>query len=99
LVREAEYLRRVMGRCSVLTAALTALTALAFVACCRSALACAAVPPAGWESHIEHEDALIIWDEASHTEHFIRTDSLRRSSDRLHRAAVALHHRAFGPDL
>src|SRR5687767_14101894 len=47
------------------------------LACCavvdvRTADACAAAPPAGAEVRIAEEEALIIWDPATKTEHFIR---------------------------
>lgn len=39
------------------------------------AWACAAAPPPGAEVHIADEEAAIVWDASSHTEHFIRRAS------------------------
>ncbi len=52
---------------------LAALQALMLAALTRPALACAPAGPPGSEVYVDREEALIIWDEATHTEHFIRS--------------------------
>jgi hypothetical protein len=55
------------------TKLLLALTLGALVARPAPAYACAPAPPPGEEVHTNREDALIVWDEAHHIEHFIRS--------------------------
>jgi hypothetical protein len=52
---------------------IVALAALALTALGRPALACAPAGPPGSEISVDREDALIIWDEATHTEHLVRS--------------------------
>jgi hypothetical protein len=49
-----------------------ALVAIALIADVRTADACAVAPPIGEQVRIAEEEALIVWDPATKTEHFIR---------------------------
>jgi hypothetical protein len=46
----------------------------------RTADACATAPPAGEEVQIAEEEAIILWDPATRTEHFIRRAAFRSSA-------------------
>jgi hypothetical protein len=59
--RSANTVGRVVGLALVLTLAQT-----------NPARACAAAPPTGQHVETQREDAIIVWDEARHVEHFIR---------------------------
>jgi hypothetical protein len=55
-----------------LLAALAPLAFLAFIARPSIAHACAPAPAAGQKVNVSREDALIVWDEPHHLEHFVR---------------------------
>jgi hypothetical protein len=56
-------------------------TSLVLVLCSRRADACAPAPPPGQSVRINGEEALIVWDEAAHIEHFVRTASFDSSAE------------------
>jgi hypothetical protein len=59
-------------RSSFRIAALSLPAALAALAAPRPAAACATAPPQGTFAQIAEESAIVIWDDKSRTEHFIR---------------------------
>jgi hypothetical protein len=69
---------RMLGRLQV--SVLAACVALLGSASARPARACAAAPPAGAAVAISAESAIIVWDEATKTEHFIRRASFETSA-------------------
>jgi hypothetical protein len=58
-----------------------ALLAVALAACPRPAAGCAVAPPRGGDVGISGESALIVYDAATKTEHFIRTANFRSTSN------------------
>lgn len=60
---------------------ITLLATVLFVAPAPRAQACAPAPPAGETVRIADEEALIVWDERTKTEHFVRRASFVSSAD------------------
>ncbi len=63
-----------------LALAVPLLLAVALAACPRPAVGCAVLPPRDGTTTISSESALIIYDTATKTEHFIRTASFQSTS-------------------
>jgi hypothetical protein len=66
-------------RPSARLAALSLLAALAALAAPRPAAACATAPPPGTFAQIAEESAIVVWDDKTRTEHFIRRAAFRAS--------------------
>ncbi|MCA9063431.1 MAG: DUF2330 domain-containing protein, partial [Planctomycetaceae bacterium] len=63
------------------TVAACLLTGSMYEACCRNSQGCAVAPPRDIDVRISDETALIIWDQKSSTEHFIRNASFETQAD------------------
>lgn len=70
-----------MFRTPLVAWAAPALLAVAVVACPRPAVGCAIAPPRDGDTSISSESALIVYDAATKTEHFIRTANFQSTSN------------------
>src|SRR5262245_45994026 len=68
------------ARTTLATAAALALACLAIAIDPAEAVACAPAPPRGEEVRIAEEEAIILWDPATRTEHFIRRAQFRSTA-------------------